>query len=67
MINENIPDIMTLRVTCKLMKTFPSLSNMMNLKELFYKCLNIVEIHRDIGKISGDLKLIHNQRIADTG
>ena len=48
MINEDIPDVMILRVTCKLMKTFPSLSNMRNLKELFYKCLNIVEIHLDI-------------------
>ncbi|GMY28504.1 leucine-rich repeat-containing protein 40-like [Fagus crenata] len=47
------PSLTSLRVTCRSMETFPSLSNLINLKELcFDVCVNLVEIPRDIGKLS---------------
>ncbi|GMY36386.1 putative adenylate cyclase regulatory protein, partial [Fagus crenata] len=52
---DELPSSLTsLRVTCQSMKTFPSrLSNLINLKNLvFYYCVNLVEITRDIGKLS---------------
>ena len=52
---DELPSSLTsLRVTCQSMETFPSrLSNLINLKNLvFYYCVNLVEITRDIGKLS---------------
>ena len=52
---DELPSSLTsLRVTCQSMETFPSrLSNLINLKNLeFYSCVNLVEIPRDIGKLS---------------
>uniref|UniRef100_A0A2N9HKM0 TIR domain-containing protein n=1 Tax=Fagus sylvatica TaxID=28930 RepID=A0A2N9HKM0_FAGSY len=49
-----LPSSLTsLRVTCTSMRTFPSLSNLINLKELcFDVCVNLVKIPTDIGKLS---------------
>ncbi|GMY36391.1 disease resistance protein RPV1-like [Fagus crenata] len=52
---DELPSSLTsLRVTCQSMETFPGcLSNLINLKNLvFSHCVNLVEITRDIGKLS---------------